>query len=131
MSCHCGKNLDFTVCCQPLIEGQQTAPSAEALMRSRYSAFVIKNMDYLLKTQDPQTRDEFDLQSNQEWADSVVFLGLEILRSEESGNKAQVEFKARFQEQNSGIMSVHHEISKFRQQKGVWYFRSGKIVAES
>lgn len=128
MDCYCESGLEFKNCCQPFLKGDQVAPSAEALMRSRYSAFATENMDYLLQTHDPQTRQEFDLKSNQDWAQSVQFLGLEIIGASQNGNKGTVEFKARFADKTSQQISIHHEISKFRHQKGIWYFRGGKMV---
>ena len=94
-------------------------------MRSRYSAFIVKEYDYLEETLDPQTFFDFDNEANRAWAESVELFKLEILRAEESGNKAVVEFKAHFRQ--DGAEHIHHEISKFRKQAGVWYFREGKV----
>lgn len=124
--CPCCSNLEYSKCCEPFHSGEETAPSAEKLMRSRYSAFVIKAYDYLEETLDPQTIDTFDHKGNREWGDSVEFVKLEILRAEEIKNKAIVEFKAYFKKE--GLELTHHEISKFRQQAGVWYFREGKVL---
>jgi SEC-C motif-containing protein len=123
--CYCGKPNAFDQCCGQYIEGEAHAPTAEALMRSRYSAFILKDFDYLGATHDPQTLEDFDLEANRKWAESVKFTGLEILRSEESGNKGLVEFRASFEELNTGNKAVHHEVSKFRKQKGVWFYKSG------
>jgi SEC-C motif-containing protein len=126
--CYCGSSLSFEQCCQPYLNKESGAGSPETLMRSRYTAFVLKNMDYLIETQDPQTRQDFDIKLNREWAESVVFQKLEILRSEESGTKGLVEFKATFEDLKTKQTTVHHEISKFRKQAGVWYFREGKVI---
>ena len=96
-------------------------------MRSRYSAFVTKNFDYLNETQHPQTRSPKDIEANQQWAEAVTFTGLEILRSSEDGNKGMVEFKAHYKDTASKEAIVHHEISSFRKQAGLWYFREGKL----
>ena len=126
--CYCQSSKSYQECCEPFHLGTASPESAEALMRSRYSAFAIKNMDYLRKTQDPQTREDFDRETNLQWAESVEFLGLEILKTEQNGNKAIVEFRAQFKELASGQESSHHELSQFRRQQGVWYFRSGKLI---
>jgi SEC-C motif-containing protein len=128
MKCACCSGLEYADCCEPFHKGDETAPTAEKLMRSRYSAFAVKAYDYLEKTIDPQTFEKFDHQGNRDWGDSVEFVGLEIVRAEEIKNKAVVEFKAHFRK--DGIELVHHEVSKFRQQGGVWYFREGQVLSE-
>lgn len=129
--CPCGKKESLENCCLPLIRGEKEASTPEELMRSRYTAFYLKNMDYVKETTDPQTQSEFDFAGNQEWANAVQFTKLEILSASEDGNKGIVEFKAHFtakteaQEEQS---LTHHEISKFRKQQGLWYFRDGKVL---
>jgi SEC-C motif-containing protein len=98
-------------------------------MRSRYCAFVKKELDYLEETLDPQTSMDFDHEGNRQWAERVNLIRLEILRAEENGNKAVVEFKAYFKEGDTEL--VHHETSKFRKQAGIWYFREGKVTQRS
>lgn len=129
MLCPCGSSQKFETCCEPYIIGKLDAPSPEILMRSRYSAFVIQDMGYIMKTTDPQAQDSFNMKANQEWAQSSEFIKLEILKSSEEGNKGIVEFKASFNDK-AGNLHTHHEISKFRKQAGTWYFRDGKILAD-
>lgn len=126
--CYCGRALAFKDCCEPYLKDEKSPIGPEELMRSRYVAFVLKNIDYLLNTNDPQTRHDFDLKANKEWAEGVEFQGLEVLRQESSGNKGIVEFKATYRDLVSEEIHTHHEISKFRKQAGIWYFREGKIV---
>jgi SEC-C motif-containing protein len=127
--CHCGKEKDFDACCGMYISGEESAPTAETLMRSRYCAFVVHDFDYLQETQDIQTIEKFNLAANQKWAESVNFTHLEILRAEESGNKGLVEFRAKYKDKSTGEEHIHHEVSKFRKQKGIWYFREGAVKA--
>lgn len=96
-------------------------------MRSRYTAFCLKNMDYVLETTDPQTRLDFDPAANKEWAQNSEFTGLEVLTSKAEGNKGMVEFRAHFHTKGEEPQ-IHHEISKFRKQGGIWYFRDGKTI---
>ncbi len=126
MKCHCGSSKEFSECCEPLLKGQREALTPEELMRSRYSAFVTKDMNYIFETTDPQTRTQFDMKANEEWAETAQFLKLEVLKSSQEGNKGVVEFKATFKA-GSQPEQVHHEISKFRKQSGTWYFREGKV----
>ena len=129
MICPCCSELEYSKCCEPLHKGEKIAETAEQLMRSRYAAFAVKAYDYLEETLDPQTIANFDHQGNREWGDTVQFLKLEILSAEEIKNKATVEFKAYFNKE--GVELTHHEVSKFRQQGGIWYFREGKVKAQS
>src|SRR3954454_12676561 len=54
--CPCGTALRYADCCEPLHEGSARAGTAEQLMRSRYSAFVVGDADHLLATWHPSTR---------------------------------------------------------------------------
>lgn len=126
MNCYCGSNKEFSNCCEPLLNGERMPIGPEELMRSRYSAFCVKNMDYLVDTTDPQTRLTFDFEATKDWADTASFLKLEVLRSSEEGTKGVVEFKAHYQ-MPEHPPEIHHEISKFRKQAGRWYFREGKV----
>jgi len=123
--CHCDSGLDLGECCGPLLQKKATAKSPEALMRSRYSAFVLQDFDYLLRTHDPETVSEFDVEANKDWAKSVQFTKLEIINSSEKNEKGQVKFNAYFMILSSQEPKVHHEKSIFRKIKGQWYFRSG------
>lgn len=95
-------------------------------MRSRYCAFAMKHGAYLRDTTDPQTTHLFDHDAQDKWAEQAEFTALEIIRAVENGNKATVEFKAHYR--MDGQDHVHHEVSKFRQQAGTWYFRQGNEV---
>jgi SEC-C motif-containing protein len=106
--------------------GEVIATSAEQMMRSRFSAFCVRNLEYLKQTTDPQQFSHIDWEANEEWMNSVDFKKLEILRAEESGPKAVIEFKAFYD--LHGKASIHHEISKFRKLQGEWFFRDGKTL---
>lgn len=65
--CPCGRGEPYTRCCGPLHAGL-AAPTAERLMRSRYSAFVRRHVDYLLETWHPDTRpDSLVLDADISW----------------------------------------------------------------
>jgi SEC-C motif-containing protein len=125
MKCPCGSQKKYSECCGPYHTGAEKAPTAEALMRSRYSAFAKNQMAYLRETTDPQTLLGIDDEANQEWSDRAKFLKLEILHTEEKGTKGIVEFKALYSVEDEEY--VHHEVSTFRKQAGVWFFKSGKV----
>lgn len=118
--------MPFSDCCQPLLEGSRPAETPEALMRSRYSAFCTKNLDYVVNTTDPQARADMDRASTEQWMNNSEFSKLDVMRATNEGNKGTVEFKAYFK--MNGVDEIHHEISKFRKHAGTWYFRDGKVV---
>jgi SEC-C motif domain protein len=126
MSCTCNSGKSRAECCGPYLEGDADAPTPEALMRSRYSAFCDKNLEYVEATTDPQALSDFDRESTKAWMDGAQFTKLEVLKSSMDGNKGMVEFKAYFTME--GKPEIHHEISKFRKQSGIWYFRDGKVL---
>ncbi|AFY00991.1 YchJ family protein [Bdellovibrio bacteriovorus] len=128
MKCPCGSEKTYSECCGVYHSGKALAPTAEALMRSRYSAFAKNQMEYLQDTTDPQTLDQIDEEANREWAERAKFLKLEIVHAEEKGTKGTVEFKAYYNVDDEDF--IHHEVSLFRKQAGEWFFKSGKIKAE-
>lgn len=98
-------------------------------MRSRYSAFAEKDLNYIFETTHPQAQAEFDLPGTKEWAEQSKFVKLEILKATDEGNKGIVEFKAHFHDKDNNL-HIHHEMSQFRKVSGTWYFRDGRIVQE-
>lgn len=96
-------------------------------MRSRYTAFCLKNLDYIVETTDPQARFDMDTAGTEEWMKGAEFTKLDVISSSNEGNKGTVEFKAHFK--MNGADHVHHEVSKFRKQSGTWYFRDGRVIA--
>ncbi len=131
MNCPCGTAKDFKTCCEKFITGEATPAHPEEVMRSRYSAFATKNIPYLKESLDPQNRHEFNAAATQQWADGADFTRLEIVRSEENGNKGIVEFKAHFTVkpigENPAAEHVHHETGTFRKNQGRWFYKTGKI----
>ena len=120
--CPCGSAATYAACCQPWHLGQ-AAPTAEALMRSRYTAYVLKLEDYLLQTWHPDTRPAaLDLAEDT----STKWLGLEVRRFEATGNDtAIVEFVARYKV--NGKAERLHEISRFEKIDREWYYLIGDI----
>lgn len=104
------------------------AQTPEALMRSRYTAYALKNIDYIRATTDPQLYQTMDWKANQEWAEKSKFTKLEVLKSSDEGNKGTVEFKAYFSTADNENINIHHELSKFRKHGGKWFFRDGKVL---
>ena len=116
--CPCGSGAPYAQCCGRYHQGD-AAPSPEALMRSRYSAFVKEYVDYLLATWHPDTRPgQLDLAGSPDWA------SLRILSSGELGEKGTVHFQAIYR--TPGGWGVLEENSEFRKIDGRWYYLAGE-----
>ncbi len=119
--CPCGSLKTYERCCQRL-HGGETPDDAEALMRSRYTAFVLKLEDYVLATWHPRTRPpSLSLeQSPRRW------LGLKVLRHEaETADTAIVDFVARYKA--SGRVHEVREASRFVREDGRWLYVEGDV----
>ena len=131
--CYCCSGKTFSDCCQPFLAEKSKPPTAEALMRSRYSAYSTANINYLLRTTHPSTRKFHEAESIEQWAKSSLWQKLEII-STEGGNERDkqgiVEFKAYYLDSDSNLQ-IHHERSNFRKELGKWFFVDGKIVISS
>ena len=126
--CHGGSGDALETCCQPFITGAAQPPTAEALMRSRYSAYIEHAIDYLGDTLHPAHRADWDREATRRWAEGATWHGLEIVSTEAGGaedNDGIVEFIARYDEQ--GEQRSHHERSRFRREAGRWYYVEGDM----
>lgn len=122
-SCPCGSGQRYADCCGPLHAGGQNAADAESLMRSRYSAFVLKDRAYLLATWHPEHRpDDLDLS-----ADDTHWLGLEVRKHTPlDAQNATVEFVARYRIAGRGHRL--HELSRFIKVDGRWVYIDGEVL---
>jgi len=99
------------------------ADSPEALMRSRYSAYVLGLIDYLVATWHPSTAPgDLELQP-------VKWLSLEVRHAQAHGDVGVVEFVARCKV--SGRAERMHELSRFVREQGRWYYIDGQVPQES
>ncbi|WP_424215043.1 YchJ family protein [Streptomyces sp. BI20] len=116
--CPCGLPAPYTECCGPFHQGERAAPTAEALMRSRFSAFAVGHVPYLLRSWHSSTRPaELDLDPGQRWE------RLEILGTERGGlfeTEGSVEFRAHYRE--GGRRGSLHENSSFSKENGAWVY---------
>ncbi|MBU2973395.1 YchJ family protein [Zobellia sp. B3R18] len=127
MKCPCNPNVMYSVCCQKAHANINSVATAETLMRSRYSAFVLANIDYLQKSHHSLTRpSKSEKRKIEAWAKSVNWVKLEILRTSQGTNsdtEGTVEFKAYYIE--NGQMGVIHENSNFKKENGHWTYIDG------
>jgi SEC-C motif-containing protein len=123
--CPCGTGLPLDECCGRLHDGTAAAATAEQLMRSRYSAFVLGDPGYLLATWHPSTRPR-----TLELDDGVRWTGLDVLAT--SGGallaaEGTVEFRASYVV--DGRAGAQHERSRFVRDGGQWRYLDGLSLA--
>ena len=119
--CPCGTGLSYPECCARLHENTATAATAEQLMRSRYSAFVVGDAAYLLATWHPATRPAaLDLDADVRWTglDVLATTGGALLAAE-----GTVEFRAHYVRGRQA--GAQHENSRFLRDDGRWRYLDG------
>ncbi len=130
--CPCGSGKPFAFCCEPFLEGVKAAPTAEHLMRSRYTAFVMGAIDYLIDTTTQAKRALIDRAILAEQVQFTTWTGLTILSSQAgtpSDSEGVVEFEATFEaDDEAGIL---RERSNFSQHDGRWFYVDGDVELRS
>lgn len=119
-TCPCGSGAHFNTCCKPYLTGEKFAPNALTLMRSRYSAFVTENEEYLYDTWVASMRPKgeiIDKKLKTQW------VSLKIISHETNEERATVEFIARYK--INGRMHQLHELSRFIKENDRWYYFDG------
>ncbi|MEH1169043.1 YchJ family protein [Micromonospora sp. CPCC 205539] len=121
-ACPCGSGGAYADCCAPVHAGTAQAPTAEALMRSRFSAFALGDTDHLLRSWASSTRPpSLDLDAGQRWT------RLEIVETERGGlldNAGTVTFHAHYR--NAGRPGTLTERSRFVREDGHWVYLDGQ-----
>ncbi|MGC8119861.1 YchJ family protein [Marinobacter sp. VGCF2001] len=118
--CYCGSGKPYNACCQPF-HGGAAAPTPETLMRSRFSAFVLADSDYLLATWHPDTRPPaLDLSGSPAW------VSLQVLSASARGDAGKVHFRALYRA-GSG-WGYLEENSDFSRIEGRWLYREGETT---
>ena len=121
--CPCGSGRAFAACCEPVLEGRVEATTAEALMRSRFTAFVRGHTAHLLRSWHSSTRPE-----HLDADDQPAWHTLSILRVEDGGpddDHGLVEFLALGQD-GAGPVRLH-ELSRFVREAGHWRYLAGEV----
>jgi len=121
--CPCGCTKSYDACCASFIERNAPAPTAEVLMRTRYTAYTLLNEDYLLATWHTSTRPTaLDLATDV----ATKWIGLDVKRHEQQDSEhAIVEFVARYKV--NGRAHRLHEVSRFVREDGRWFYVDGEI----
>ncbi len=120
--CPCQSGLRYGLCCQPFHGGQRLPETAEQLMRSRYCAYVLHDIGYIVATTVPAQQALLNQADILHWSRESEWLGLTVLAHYPNVSKshAQVEFEARFA--NTGGLQTHRELSAFVRINRRWYF---------
>ncbi|MGL5007709.1 MAG: YchJ family protein [Plesiomonas sp.] len=138
--CPCGSLNSFAQCCSPLLKGA-LAPNAKALMRSRYTAHVMRNVEYIIDTYHPSRQAQTFRHDIVHACEQVTWLGLTIIdnptlqtsspqqsvmplsTAPHTSQQDVVEFIAQFEE--AGIHGELHERSRFVCEAGRWFYIDG------
>lgn len=121
--CPCGSGINFENCCQPHLLGLEKPTTAEKLLRSRYTAFVAGELDYIYDTHHPEKKEDIDKEAIESWSKESSWHELEILNSEkgqEDDDEGNIEFIAKYTQE--GKTYSHRETSIFKKVDDTWYF---------
>ena len=131
-SCPCGSGLNYSDCCELYISGQKSAPTAEALMRSRYTAYTVHAIDYIISTCLDEGKDRIDYKQTKDWSEKSQWLGLKIISTEKGGpldSEGIVEFEASYERDR--LKDLHHERAQFKKNGGKWFYQDGSIIPKT
>ena len=123
-TCECGSGVSADRCCVRYVEGEVAAPTAQALMRSRYYAFIHRNAEYLLESWHPSSRPttlDFE-QDTTQWQKLQI---LDCVDGDVNDTRGIVEFKAYYVD--GGRRHCLHERSSFIREAGRWYYVDGVV----
>jgi SEC-C motif-containing protein len=127
--CPCGSDESYEQCCGPFIKGDKTPTTAEALLRSRYTAYTLKEIDYIYETTHPDQKNQHDQKAAAKWASEAEWHGLNIIsvkKGLETDDEGFIEFQVRFREDLE--TQTHHEMAVFKKVDEKWYFYDGEPV---
>ena len=127
-NCPCGSGRSYDECCRLYISGKAKAPTAEALMRSRYTAYVEHEVDYIINTCVLRGKKDIDPKSTRDWSEQSTWLGLKIISTEKGGpldTEGTVEFQAQYE--RDGMKEMHHETARFKKENNEWLYDDGYV----
>ncbi|WP_344324533.1 YchJ family protein [Aeromicrobium halocynthiae] len=123
--CPCGSGTALGSCCRPVLTQQRRAATAEELMRSRYTAYALRDDDHVFRTWHPRTRPD-DVSTSP----ALTWTGLEVLTVEAGGpedDHGVVEFRAHWS--TPSATGAVHESSRFERRAGRWFYADGDALA--
>jgi SEC-C motif-containing protein len=110
-----------------VIRGEKPASTAEQLMRARYAAHVLGEVDFILESIHPDHLEGVDRANTELWAKESKWLGFELLATDRGGpddDTGTVDFVARYKLR--GVAVAHRERANFEKKDGRWFFVDGK-----
>ena len=129
-TCPCGSRKKYQYCCGKYLSGKELPETAEQLMKSRYTAFCLGDIDYLIATLHPDKRTEKDRKELTKSINNTTWLGLTIIDSSQGKKNDKlgyVEFVAVFKISEPQQL---HERSKFLKTDGKWFYVEGDILPD-
>jgi SEC-C motif-containing protein len=129
--CICGIGESTETHCLPIIKGERPAQTAEDVMRSRFSAYALGEIDYILNSLHPDHRQDVDREATETWSKSAEWKTLDIVSKEAGGpsdETGMVEFVAKFE--INKVPQEHHEKAHFGRQGGRWYYIDGDVIGK-
>ncbi len=124
--CPCTSKSTYDRCCQPFIDGKKSPETAALLMRSRFTAYALGKVDYLLRTTEATERAKLDREELTGYCKSVRCVSLKIISTEKGGpadDLGTVKFHASLQV--NGKRQLHVELSRFVRENGAWVYVDG------
>ncbi len=128
--CPCGSGKKFSECCGPIISGKTSAPTAESLMRARYSAYVMHEIDFIAAScVREEGANDIDMDETRKWSEESEWLGLKIHGTKQGGPSDEegiVEFSAYYS--RKGLKDEHREVAGFKKVDGKWLYAEGNLT---
>lgn len=121
--CPCGAKATIDKHCLPIIQGKAKPETAERLMRARFTAYSMGDVDFLIQTTAAAFREKLDADELQDYCDSIRCISLKVLATEAGGAKDEtgvVKFHASLMV--NGKRTLHSEVSRFHREDGDWVY---------
>jgi SEC-C motif domain protein len=135
-NCPCCSDTPYADCCEPRLNGTIPAPTAAALMRSRYTAFTQGNIDYLIATLHPQSHQPDDKRRHRQTISQTQWISLTVIKTQKGqlqDKTGTVEFVAAYRDtQAMGFAAAEvkqlHERSRFVREHDQWFYVDGDML---
>ena len=130
--CPCCSAKSYRACCADFLEENRQPTCAEELMRARYSAFALSNLEYITKTMSGLAAKDFNPAQAEANLGATQWLGLDVIKrytNPKNPKQAHVEFRALYK--SEGNHGIHHELSEFTKINNHWYYTDGITIKPS
>ncbi|MFK8182564.1 MAG: YchJ family protein [Phormidesmis sp.] len=132
--CPCGNRRQYARCCEQYLTGKKLAPTAETLMRSRYTAFCLGRTDYLIATHHKEHRAADDPDTLEKSIQNTRWINLLVVgtqKGQKKDKKGTVEFVAAYRNATAATspkIEQLHERSQFVRENGQWFYTEGDML---